>query len=304
MTSEVSEEGLADPEGADGGPQGESSSEMSAEDFSAAPVLAEALIVDVDGFEGPLDVLLMLARSQKVDLKKISIVALVDQYLEFVAAAKRLNLELAADYLVMASWLAYLKSKLILPAPEETEEEPSGEEMAARLQFRLQRLQAMREAGARLMARDRLGRDVFARGAPEGVRIIRKAKYEADLFELLKAYTSQRVRTISRNDFKIEKMPVFAIELARKRVERMFGKLKDWNSLDSLLPQEWIADQSVKAEPGHKWKSARASTFLACLEMVKEEQLDIRQLSEFGPIYVRSKPEFALGETPDAPELM
>ncbi len=283
---------------ADGSEQQKSDAEafnpqdLNAEDFSAPPVLAEALIVDVDGFEGPLDVLLMLARSQKVDLKKISIVALVDQYMEFVAAAKRLNLELAADYLVMASWLAYLKSKLILPAPEEeNSDELSGEEMAARLQFRLQRLHAMREAGARLMARNRLGRDVFSRGAPEGIRIVRKAQYEADLFELLKAYTSQRVRTISKDDLKIKKLPVFAIELARKRIENMFGRLKDWNSMDSLLPKEWITDPAIEAQGDEKWKSARASTFLACLELVKEEHLDIRQLSEFGPIYVRSRSE-------------
>lgn len=262
------------------------------DEFDDAVVDASAgvLKVDIEGFEGPLDVLLLLARSQKVDLKKISIVALVDQYLAFVEEAKRSNLELAADYLVMAAWLAYLKSKLLLPKVEDNSDEPSGEEMAARLQFRLQKLQAMREAGARLMARDRLGRDVFVRGNPEAVRVVRKATYETSLYDLLKAYTEQRVRDISHDDYKIQRPPVFAIENARKRLERLFGTLQDWHALDGLLPMDWLAVRDEPKRQKVRNRSAIASTFLASLELTKEGKMEVRQLSAFGPIYVRSRP--------------
>jgi len=249
---------------------------------------ASVLKVDIEGFEGPLDVLLLLARSQKVDLKKIAIVSLVDQYMAFVAEAKRMNLELAADYLVMAAWLTYLKSKLLLPRAEGDGDEPSGEEMAARLQFRLQKLQAMREAGARLMARDRLGRDVFARGNPEIVRIVRTPKYETTLYDLLKAYTQQRVRDISHDDYKIERPPVLAIEMARKRLERLFGRLHDWHALDALLPTDWQAIAESPDRRRIRRRSTTASTFLASLELTKEGKMELRQLTAFGPIYVRS----------------
>lgn len=173
--------------------------------FDASPVAAPseasgaALFVDVSGFEGPLDLLLTLARSQKVDLRKISILALADQYLEFINGARKLELDLAADYLVMAAWLAYLKSKLLLPEENPVEGEPSGEELAARLAFRLQKLEAMRDAAARLMARDRLGRDVFSRGMPEGIRLIRTPQWGDNIFDLLKAYAEQRVKSSAAN---------------------------------------------------------------------------------------------------------
>jgi segregation and condensation protein A len=239
---------------------------------------SEALIVDVDGFEGPLDLLLTLARSQKVDLRRISIVTLVDQYLEFVAKMVRVELDLAADYLVMASWLAYLKSRLLLPKHENAADEPSGDEMAARLAFRLQRLQAMREAGARLMARDRLGRDVFFRGEPEGVTVIRRPIYGDTIYDLLKAYAEQRTRKLGVH-LQVKRAPVFAIDEARKRLERMIGLAFEWSRLDAFLPDL----------PGlHELKrSALASTFLASLEMAKDGQLELRQANAFAPIFLR-----------------
>jgi segregation and condensation protein A len=253
------------------------------------PALAGALIVDVDGYEGPLDVLLVLAKTQKVDLKKISILALVDQYMSFIAAARRLQLELAADYLVMAAWLAYLKSRLLLPPPEEETSEPTGAELAARLAYRLQRLQAMRDAAARLMARDRLGRDVFARGMPDGIRVIRTPNYKSTIYDLLKAYSDQRIRSISHDDLQIKKVPIFAVEEARKRIERLFGRIKDWSTIDSLLPEGWLRRKSEAADKTAKWRSAKASTLAASLELVKDGHMEIKQLVHFGPIYVRRR---------------
>jgi len=243
-----------------------------------ASAQGETLIVDVDGFEGPLDLLLTLARSQKVDLRKISIVTLVDQYLEFIAGMARIELDLAADYLVMASWLAYLKSRLLLPKHESANGEPSGDEMAARLAFRLQRLQAMREAGGRLMARDRLGRDVFFRGEPEGIRIVRTPQWGDTIYDLLKAYAEQRTRKLGVH-MQVKRAPVFAIEEARRRLERMIGLAFEWSRLDVFLPDL----------PGlHELKrSALASTLLASLEMAKDGQLELRQASPFAPIFLR-----------------
>jgi segregation and condensation protein A len=238
------------------------------------------LMVDVEGFEGPLDLLLTLARAQKVDLKKISILALADQYLSFVTEARRVRLELAADYLVMAAWLAYLKSRLILPAPETTGEEPSGEELAARLAFQLQRLEAVRAVAARLMARDRLGRDIFQRGAPEGIRIVKTPHYEAKLYDLLKAYADQRVRK-SVTSIRITRAPVYRVEEARARLEAMLGHIEDWNRLDRLLPPE--------LRMGPLERSVFASSFMASLELVRDGTLEMRQLAPFGPVYVRKR---------------
>lgn len=259
-------------------------SDTSFDSFEAIAPLAENppggnLVVDVEGFEGPLDLLLALARAQKVDLKKISILALADQYLTFIAEARRMRLELAADYLVMASWLAYLKSRLLLPEAEPGDE-PSGEELASRLALQLQRLEAIRSVAARLMARDRLGRDVFSRGEPEGVRVVRLPRWEASLFELLKAYSDQRVRT-SITTLKIARAPVVRIEEARARLEAMLGLVKDWSRLDALLPAEWWG--------GGLSRSSLASTLMASLELVREGVLDLRQLTLFAPIYVRPR---------------
>lgn len=236
---------------------------------------SETLTLDIDGWEGPLDLLLTLARNQKVDLKQISILALVEQYLAFIAQARALKLELAADYLVMAAWLAYLKSGLLLPRDPEVE--PSPEEMALRLQLRLQRLDAMREAGARLMARDRLGRDVFARGAPEGLRIVRMPAWEANLFELIAAYGAVKARAVPAIHV-VSRRPVMTLESALELVARMVGQELDWAELASFLPE--VEDEDYR-------RSAVASSFVAALELAKQGRLALRQEAAFAPLMVR-----------------
>jgi len=191
--------------------------------------------------------------------------------------------------LVMAAWLAYLKSKLVIPEAETPGEEPSGAEMAARLAFGLQRLQAMREAGARLMARHRLGRDVFARGMPEGIRLIRTPVYKATIYDLLRAYSDQRVRTICHADLRLKRAPVFTVEEARKRIERLFGKIEDWSRLEQLLPDGWIEQAGDGASPEQRRRSATASTLTASLELTKDGEVEIRQLDPFGPVYIRRR---------------
>jgi segregation and condensation protein A len=244
----------------------------------------EALVLQIDGFEGPLDLLLNLARDQKVDLAKISILQLADQYLEFIERAKRINLELAADYLVMAAWLAYLKSKLLLPQAPGMEAEPTADEMAQRLRWRLQRLHAMREAAARLMARDRLGREVFARGAPEPVNVIKLRTYKDTMYDLLTAYATERVRKMGHRIYTPQTSPVLLIEEARARIERMLGRIESWSGLSGLIPFEWSG--------GQRRRSALASTLLACLELARDGKLAIRQLKPFDEVYVRdSRPE-------------
>jgi len=258
------------------------------EDFDApvrvAPGVAEArgLTINIEGYEGPLDVLLSLAQSQKVDLAKISILHLVEQYLEFVAEARRLKLELAADYLVMAAWLVFLKSKLLLPPEEEDEDGISAEEMAARLAFQLQRLEAIRNVAARLMARDRLGRDVFSRGQPQPLKVIKTPAYEDNLIDLLKAYSDQRVRTLPRG-YVLKKAPAIAIEDARHRIEAMLGKIADWSSLELLMmPYGDTEDPAAR-------KSSLASAFAATLELARDGFVEVRQMGPFDPIYVKRR---------------
>jgi len=241
----------------------------------------EALVVAVDGFEGPLDLLLTLARNQKVDLAKISILKLADQYLGFIEALGPRKLELAADYLVMAAWLAYLKSRLLLPQPANTDSEPSADEMATRLRWRLQRLEAMREAAARLMARDRLDREVFARGAPEPVNIVRMRTQMDTLYDLLSSYSTQRVRKLGGQTYRPKQSPVLLIEEARARLERLLGKIPDWNTLSRLLPSDWTG--------GNRRRSALASTLLACLELARDGKVEIRQLKAFDEVYVKDR---------------
>ena len=249
-----------------------------AEDAVGTP---EALIVSLDGFEGPLDVLLALARTQKVDLARISILALADQYLLFIAEARKLRLELAADYLVMAAWLAFLKSKLLLPKEAGTDDSPSGDELAARLAFRLKRLEAMRNAAAALMTRKRLGRDVFARGMPEGVRTIRVRQYTGVIFDLLKAYADQRRRTVKRVHV-VPRRTVWSIKEARQRLEAIVGQLTgEWMELEKYLEQ--YRDNPDVA------RTAVASSFGAALEMAREGMVEISQAEPFAPIYVRKR---------------
>ena len=239
---------------------------------------AEALIVDVDGFEGPLDLLLMLSRTQKVDLRKISVLQLAEQYLTFVNKAKVLRIELAADYLVMAAWLAFLKSRLLLP-PDPQDEGPSGEELAAHLAFQLERLQAMREAAAQLMARDQMGRDFFVRGLPEGVARIRRVTYSATLLDLMQAYA--RIRT--KDEFRpyaFDRDHVFTMEQALERMRGLIGFAGEWTDLSSYLPDGWSADPARR-------RSATAATFAASLELVKSGAAQLRQDRLFEEIYVK-----------------
>jgi len=249
------------------------------EEARAAPV-GEQLILDLDGFEGPLDVLLDLARDQKVDLTRISILQLADQYLSFVAHARRIQLELAADYLVMAAWLAYLKSKLLLPHTGGGEE-PSGPEMAAALRFQLRRLEAMREVAARLMARPRLGQEVFARGEPEEIAVVSSTVYEVSLYDLLKAYGDQR-RRASAKTLTIAPMDLYTVEEAMRRLISALGSGPDWKTLNSFLPGD--------LQGGMRARSAIAATLGASLELARAGKVTIRQDSAFGPIYVRGNP--------------
>lgn len=241
------------------------------------------LVVDVAGFEGPLDLLLHLARNQKVDLARISILALAEQYLAFIEKVRALRLELAADYLVMAAWLAFLKSKLLIPK-QPGEEGESGEELAAVLQFRLKRLEAMRDASARLVNRNRLGRDVFARGMPEMVIIEKRNSFSASLYDLLTAYAQQRQRQ-AINNVTIARRAVWSLKDAREVLARLIGAVGDWTALDSFLI-EYLAAPEEK-------RTAMASSFAATLEMVREGKLEVRQDQVFAPIYLRSRAQGA-----------
>ena len=239
----------------------------------------DCLVVDVEGFEGPLDLLLELARNQKVDLAKISILALADQYLTFIEAARRLRLELAADYLVMAAWLAYLKSRLLLPA-EAADEEPSGEEMALLLARRLKHLEAIREAGRRLMGFARLGIDVFPRGKAETLSVNTHVIWDATLYDLLSAYAALRLRGMVTS-VKFVERHVFTLQEARDRLIRMVGASGQWEMLDFYF-MEYIVQPELRA-------TAKASAFSASLELVREGELELKQSQHFAPLYVRRR---------------
>ena len=237
---------------------------------------SDELTLSLDGWEGPLDLLLNLARAQKVDLAQISILDLVEQYLTYLSEARELKLEIAADYLVMAAWLAYLKSCLLLP--KDPEQDPSPEEVALRLQQRLQRLDAMREAGARLLGRDRIGRDVFVRGAPEGLRLIRKADWQVRDFDLFAAYGAVRARTAPAMHV-VHARSVMTLEEAIDRVGRMIGAALDWTFLESFLP----ATQDTQFR-----RSSLASSFLAMLELARRGRLEFMQDEAFAPIKLKA----------------
>ncbi len=250
------------------------------EEPALPPREEEALHLELDGWEGPLDLLLDLARRQKVDLRTISILALVDQYLGFIEQAQTLRLELAADYLVMAAWLAYLKSLLLLP--RDPEQQPSPEELALKLQLRLQRLSAMREAGARLMARDRLGRDVFARISPEGLRTDRQVTWQCDLFALIEAYGQIKVRTAPVVHM-VRERPVMTLEVAIARISALLGTAIEWTDLSSFLPPRG----SGRGLDPRLARSALASSFVAALELAKQGRAEIAQEACFGPLLLR-----------------
>jgi segregation and condensation protein A len=248
---------------------------MDSEQFEGPVRDDEALNLELDGWEGPLDLLLNLARAQKVDLHQISILALVEQYLAYLEGARKLRLEIAADYLVMAAWLAYLKSCLLLP--KDSEQDPSPEELALRLQIRLQRLDAMREAGARLMGRDRLGRDVFARGAPEGLRLVRKSAWQVSPFDLFAAYGVVRARTQPAMHV-VHDRRVMTLDEAIERVSRLIGTALDWTVLESFLPPT--------DDPLYR-RSSLASSFVAALELSRLGRIEIDQDEAFAPLKVR-----------------
>jgi segregation and condensation protein A len=252
--------------------------DASFEQPAPSPPPSAELVVDLGAYEGPIDVLLSLAREQKLDLTKISILRLADQYLAFIAAARQLHLEIAADYLVMAAWLAYLKSRLLLPEPQ-PDDEPSGAELAARLALRLQLLEAMQQAGARLMARPLFGRDMLGRGAPEGLKSVSWVKWDVTLYELLKAYGAGRARTAGAV-LEIRAAELYSMDEALERLALLVGKVPDWRTLASFLP-EGLAGGVVG-------RSAIAATFAATLELVRSGKIQLRQDFAFGPIYLRS----------------
>jgi segregation and condensation protein A len=246
------------------------------------PRAGEAFSVNAGAFEGPLDMLLALARTQKVDLRHVSMTALADQYLAFITTAKALRLELAADYLVMAAWLAYLKSRLLIPKAQINDNTASGEELAARLHFRLMRLEAMRKAAAQLLTRNRLGLDVFARGMPEGVKTIRERQYTAEIYDLLKAYSDQRSRTVVKRAHVVKKRHVMSIKDARDRLHRLVGASAagEWLQLDLFM------DQFAPATPEMS-RTALAASFGATLEMARDGLVELQQAKPFAPIFMR-----------------
>ena len=249
-------------------------------DFDLAPSGAaereDALQLSFDCWEGPLDLLLTLARGQKVDLRQISILGLVEQYLAFIAEMRALKLEVAADYLVMAAWLAYLKSALLLP--KDPLEEPSPDELALRLHLRLQRLAAMREAAARLLARDRIGRDVFLRAAPEGLRDVKVRRWDASLYDLMSAYGHVKARGEPAVHM-VARRPVVTLDAALQHLERMIGVRLDWAELSDFLPSDYR---------GPLRRSAIASSFLAALELARQGRIDLKQDGAFAPLYLKA----------------
>lgn len=244
-----------------------------------APPRSQTFVVDIDGYEGPLDLLLALVRDHKLDLAKISILELARQYLEFIEAARALRLEIAADYLVMAAWLAFLKSKLLLP-DEDNEDEPSGEDLAAQLAFRLKRLEAMRVAGAQLLNRNRLGRDFFAHGMPEGIKLVRNSEYDATVYDLLKAYSLQRQRN-AIDTIQFAPRPVWSIQDARERLERILGVSLDWAPINELVAQ-FIDSPELR-------RTVLASSLSASLEMTREGKAELRQEEAFAPLLIRHR---------------
>ncbi len=240
----------------------------------------DELIVDVGGFEGPLDLLLELARQHKVDLAQISILALANQYLAFIEKAQKMRLDVAGDYLVMAAWLAYLKSRLLIPAPPSTDE-AAPQDMAARLAFRLQRLQAMRDAAAKIMERAQVGRDVFGRGAPQALVVDVQREYAGNLIDLLKAYADRRQRKVVRQTYTVKRQPTWSIKEAREALERLVGTMDEWGTFDMWL-ERYLATKETR-------RSVRASSFTASLELARDGRIEMRQDVAFNPIYMRRK---------------
>lgn len=256
-----------------------SSADAMGDNVAVLPGLEGQLLLDLDGFEGPIDLLLTLAREQKVDITRISILALADQYLAFISHAQRIRLELAADYLVTAAWLAYLKSRLLLPSDGE-EEQPTGQQMADALAFQLRRLESMQKAGVQLFERPRIGRDVFARGMTEGPDVVTEAVYEPSLYELMRCYGQIQSRETD-NVLHISPQELYSVEQAVDRLRQLLGSMPDWESMAAFLPED--------LKDGILMRSALASTFAATLELVRQGQAEIRQEAAFSPIFVRAR---------------
>jgi segregation and condensation protein A len=283
----MADAGAATPET----PQAPETPQTSQPDFEAweaaedAVGTQDALVVSLDGFEGPLDVLLALARTQKVDLAKISVLALADQYLLFIAHAHKLRLELAADYLVMAAWLAYLKSRLLLPDTNAPEGQ-SAEEMATALALRLKRLEAIRDVAEKLFGRPQLDRDVFARGQPEPIAHIKRPQWTATLYDLLSAYAQQRQRS-ALSHVRLAKRTVWSLAEARVTLERLIGQAPDWTRLDEYLIS-FVVEPSLAP-------TVFASSFASTLELVREGLMEVHQQGAFAPLYVRKRQSTANG---------
>ncbi len=239
----------------------------------------DRLLVELDGFEGPLDLLLALAREKKLDISQISIADLATQYIDYINDLKKHRLEIAADYLVMAAWLVFLKSKLILPSEEEEADAPSGDQLAAQLAFRLKRLEAMRAKGNELMARPQLGQEFFAAGSPLGRDTVSKVEYKADLFDLLKAYTAQRQRQAVQG-YKVKKRQVWSIKKARNRLSSLLGMSIEWAPINELIAS-FMGTETAQ-------KTTVASTFGATLEMARDGVIEIKQSGPFQPLYVKT----------------
>ena len=244
-------------------------------------IVGENLVIDIDGFEGPLDLLLTLARTQKVDMRKISILQLARQYLKFVEEAKRIRLELAADYLVMAAWLAFIKSRLLLPQ-EDNEDGPTGEELAAHLAFQLERLEAMRRSAAQLMARDQLGKDFFGRGILQDVKVKKNIVYKATVLDLMQAYARLRVKDNFKPLHIDDRNKIYSMEQALERMKSLIGHAIEWGSLEQFIPEGWLDDPKRR-------RSVTASTFAAMLELVKLGKLELRQTNTFSEIEIKQK---------------
>ena len=244
-------------------------------------IAGENLVIDIDGFEGPLDLLLTLARTQKVDMRKISILQLARQYLKFVEEAKRIRLELAADYLVMAAWLAFIKSRLLLPQ-EDNEDGPTGEELAAHLAFQLERLEAMRRSAAQLMARDQLGKDFFGRGILQDVKVKKNIVYKATVLDLMQSYARLRVKDNFKPLHIDDRNKIYSMEQALERMKSLIGHAIEWGSLEQFIPEGWLDDPKRR-------RSVTASTFAAMLELVKLGKLELRQTNTFSEIEIKQK---------------
>jgi segregation and condensation protein A len=240
----------------------------------------DELIVDVGGFEGPLDLLLELARAHKIDLAQVSILALADQYLSFIDRAQKMRLDVAADYLVMAAWLAYLKSRLLIPAPPSTDE-ALPQDMAARLAFRLQRLAAMRDASAKIMAMPQLNVHIFGRGDPQPLVVDVQREYSDNLIDLLKAYADRRQRKVVRQTYTVKRQPTWSIKEAREALERLVGTMDEWGAFDTWL-ERYLATPETR-------RSVRASSFTASLELARDGRIEMRQEQAFEPIYMRRR---------------